>query len=122
MFKNYLKVAARHLLKHKGYSFINIFGLAVGLACCGVIMLYIQKEISYDKYHNDIEQLYRVAVMKDATGIKQGQASATYELAEVLRKEYPEVLDAARLYRTQQTPVIKIDDALANPVDSLKYE
>jgi putative ABC transport system permease protein len=112
MFKNYLKVAARNLLKYKGYSFINVFGLAVGLACCGVIMLYIQKEASYDKYHNDIEQLYRVAVMKDATGIKQGQASASYELAEVLLEEYPEVLDAARLYRAQQTPVIRIDDQL----------
>jgi putative ABC transport system permease protein len=112
MLKNYLKVAARHLLKHKGYSFINVFGLAVGLACCGVIMLYIQKEISYDKYHHDIDQLYRVAVMKDATGIKQGQASASYELAKVLRKEYPDVLEAARLYRAQQTPVIKIDDQL----------
>lgn len=72
MFKNYLKVAARNLLKHKAYSFINIFGLAVGLACGGVILLYVQNERGYDKYHQDAKQLYRVAVLKDATGISQG--------------------------------------------------
>lgn len=110
MFKNYLLIAARNLRKNLAYSFINIFGLAVGMACCGVILLYIQREVSYDRYHPDHAQLYRVAIWKDATGIKQGQASATYELANVLRKEYPEVLAAARLYRTTQTPVVRIDD------------
>lgn len=110
MFKNYLLIAARNLRKNLAYSFINIFGLAVGMACCGVILLYIQSEVSYDRYHPDHAQLYRVAIWKDATGLKQGQASATYELANVLRKEYPEVLTATRLYRTTQTPVVKIDD------------
>ncbi len=110
MFKNYLLIAARNLRKNLAYSFINIFGLAVGMACCGVILLYIQREVSYDRYHPDYAQLYRVAIWKDATGLKQGQASVTYELANVLRKEYPEVLGAARLYRTTQTPVVKIDD------------
>ena len=110
MFKNYLLIAARNLRKNLAYSFINIFGLAVGMACCGVILLYIQREVSYDRYHPEHAQLYRVAIWKDATGLKQGQASATYELANVLRKEYPEVLAAARLYRTTQTPVVKIDD------------
>jgi len=110
MFKNYLLIAARNLRKNLAYSFINIFGLAVGMACCGVILLYIQKELSYDRYHPDHAQLHRVAIWKDATGNKQGQASVSYELANVLRKEYPEVLTAARLYRTTQTPVVKIDD------------
>lgn len=110
MFKNYLLIAARNLRKNLAYSFINIFGLAVGMACCGVILLYIQKELSYDRYHPDHTQLYRVAIWKDATGNKQGQASVPYELANVLRKEYPEVLAAVRLFRTTQTPVIKIDD------------
>jgi len=110
LLKNYLKVAARNLLKHKAYSFINIFGLAVGLACCGVILLYVQNELDYDKYHQDAEQLYRVAVLKDATGISQGQASATYELADVLQKDYPEVIAAARLFKSNESAVVKIDD------------
>jgi len=110
MLKNYLLIAARNLRKNLAYSFINIFGLAVGMACCGVILLYIQKELSYDRYHPDHKQLHRVAIWKDATGNKQGQASVSYELANVLRREYPEVLTAARLFRTAQTPVIKIDD------------
>ncbi len=110
MLKNYLLVAARNLLKHKAYSFINIFGFAVGMACCGAILLYLQKELSYDQYHDRAGQLYRLAVWKDATGNKQGQASVSYELAEVLRKEYPEVLEAGRVYKTPQTAVVKIDD------------
>ncbi|MGH7495968.1 MAG: ABC transporter permease [bacterium] len=114
MFKNYLKIAARNLLKYKTFSFINVFGLAVGMACCGVILLYIQKELSYDNYHPQADQLYRVAIWKDATGNKQGQASAPYELSEVLRKEYPEVTAAARIFRTNQTPVVKIDDRQFN--------
>ncbi len=110
MLKNYLKVAARNLLEHKAYSFINIFGLAVGLACCGVILLYVQNELGYDKYHQDAEQLYRVAVLKDATGISQGQASATCGLAEVLQKDYPEVIAAARLFKSNESAVVKIEE------------
>ncbi|MGH7598686.1 MAG: ABC transporter permease [bacterium] len=110
MLKNYLKVAGRNLLKHKAYSFINVFGLAVGMACGGVILLYVQNELGYDKYHQDAEQLYRVAVLKDATGLSQGQANATYGLAEVLQKDYPEVIAAARLFKSNESAVVKIED------------
>jgi len=110
MLKNYLKIAARNLFKHKAYSFINIFGLAVGLACCGVILLYVQNELAYDKYHQDVDQLFRVAVLNDATGIRQGQASVTYGLAEALQKDYPEVITTARLYKSNESAVVKIED------------
>ena len=51
MFKNYLKSALRNLYKHKGYSLINIIGLAIGMACCLLILLYVRHELSYDAYH-----------------------------------------------------------------------
>lgn len=53
MLKNYLKVILRNIKEQKGYSFINIASLAIGLSCCLLILLYIRYEYSYDKYHND---------------------------------------------------------------------
>ena len=61
MLRNYLKVALRNILKYKGYSFINIFGLSIGMAACILILLYVQDELSYDKYHENHENIYRVS-------------------------------------------------------------
>lgn len=60
MWKNYFKIAYRSLLKQKGYTFINLTGLAVGMACCLLIVLYVQDELSYDRYHQNAENIYRV--------------------------------------------------------------
>lgn len=60
MFKNYLKIAFRNLLKQKGYSFINILGLAIGIACCILILLFVQDELSFDKFHEKHDRIFRV--------------------------------------------------------------
>ena len=60
MFKNYFKVALRNMLKFKCYSFINISGLVIGLATCILILLYVQDELSYDKFHVNAVRIYRV--------------------------------------------------------------
>jgi putative ABC transport system permease protein len=60
MFKNYFKTAFRNLLHNKIYSFINIAGLSLGLACAMLIMLYVKDEVSYDRFHKDVNQIYRV--------------------------------------------------------------
>ena len=60
MFKNYFKTAFRNLLHNKIYSFINIAGLSLGLACALLIMLYVNDEISYDRFHKNVSQIYRV--------------------------------------------------------------
>ena len=62
MLKNYLKISLRNLQRHKAYSFINVAGLAIGLACFTLIILYVQDEWSYDRYHEDADQVYRLAV------------------------------------------------------------
>ncbi len=61
MFKNYFKISLRSLYRHKFYSFINIAGLSLGLAACLLIVLYISNELSYDKFHNDSDRIYRFA-------------------------------------------------------------
>ncbi|ERM84231.1 hypothetical protein P872_15730 [Rhodonellum psychrophilum GCM71 = DSM 17998] len=60
MLKNYLKIAWRNLLKKKAYSFINIFGLGLGMACCFMIFMFVQDELSFDSYHEKADRIYRL--------------------------------------------------------------
>src|SRR4051812_26409080 len=60
MFRNYFKTALRHLVHSKIFSFINISGLSLGLACVMLIMLYVNDEVSYDRFHKNVDHIYRV--------------------------------------------------------------
>ena len=97
MLKNYLVVALRNLLRQKGYSFINIVGLAVGIACCLVVFLYVLDELSYDQFHEELEHLYRVHEVMGETG--EEWASAPWAVAEVLQQTYGDRVEVARLRR-----------------------
>jgi len=105
MFKNYLKIAIRNIRKHKGYSFINIVGLAIGMACCILIILYIAHELSYDRFHENADRIYRMGIDAKMGGspILAPLSNAPSPL--VLKQDYPEVLDAVRIRPT--FPVLK---------------
>ena len=60
MVKNYFKTALRQLFKYRGFSLINLLGLAIGMACCILILLYVRYELSYDSYHENADRIYRV--------------------------------------------------------------
>ena len=60
MFYNYIKIALRNLSRNRVYSLINIAGLSIGLACCMLIILYNKDEVSYDRFHKNAEQIYRI--------------------------------------------------------------
>ena len=99
MGKNYLKMAFRNFLKQKEYSFLNLFGMAAGLAAFILISLYVRNELSYDRYHQNADRIYRV-VRDKPTGksmeyIKTAVTPAP--LAPALAKEFPEVASAARM-------------------------
>ncbi|MCG8603654.1 ABC transporter permease [bacterium] len=91
MLRNYLVTAFRNIRRHKAYSFINVAGLAIGLACSFFIVLWVQDEMSYDRFLQEGEQVYRV--MRHATfGGKTGTTSAVPKpLADILNEEYPEI-------------------------------
>ena len=99
MFKNYLKIAFRNLFKHKGYAFINVAGLAVGMACCFLILLYVQDETSYDIFHNNAKQIYRVTREFGSSGSIESAANTSYPIAPAFKAEFPEVVDAVRFRR-----------------------
>jgi putative ABC transport system permease protein len=96
MFKNYLKIALRNIKKHKGYSFINISGLAIGMACCILILLWVQDELSFDRFHENAEYIYRVVYEDhDSEKITHRWRNAP-PLAPTLKAEFPEIMDATR--------------------------
>ncbi|MFB3133176.1 MAG: ABC transporter permease [Rhodothermales bacterium] len=109
MLKNYLKIALRHLQKHKGYSFINIAGLTIGMAACVLIMLYVQDELSYDRYHENADQIYRVNLNGAIGGSFIHTATSSAPMGATLVQEYPEVLNAVRFLDTRR-PLIAYED------------
>ena len=70
MIRNYLKVAMRYLLRNKGYTTINILGLAIGICCCVLIMLFVRSEFSYDKFHSKSDRIYRAWVREHNEGME----------------------------------------------------
>ncbi len=97
MFKNYLTIAVRNLLKHKGHSFINITGLAVGMACAMIILFWVQDELSYDRFHENAPNIYRVVVEWKENSTKWAKTPGL--LAAALKEEIPEIVNTARVHK-----------------------
>ena len=95
MFKNYLRIALRNIKRHKGHSLINITGLAIGMACCLLIAIWVQDELSYDKFHENAEHIYRVNMNDHKYGVVWPVVSIPVSPA--LKEEFPEVIDSARV-------------------------
>lgn len=97
MIKNYLKTALRNIKRAKMYSVLNILGLAVGMGSCFLIFLFIQHELSYDKFHEKHDQIYRVAVKWELEGESQIGQTTPAPVAPALLNDLPEVKQAVRV-------------------------
>jgi putative ABC transport system permease protein len=98
MFQNYLKTTLRNLKKHKGYSFLNLAGLSVGMACFILILLFIQYEFRYEKHHVNAQRIYRINVEQDLGDRVFRARSSPVPLSETLARELPEVEEFTRFY------------------------
>ncbi len=94
---NYFKIASRRIRRHKGFSFINIAGLAIGMACTIVILLWVQKEISYDRFHENRDSLFRVAAFVSFPNRSSHSVIGPPPLAPALKEEFPEIIQSARV-------------------------
>ena len=112
MFKNYIKAAFRNMKRYKGYSFINILGLSIGLGCCLLIYLYVRNELSYDKYHMDSDKIYRIVVTKQTPASTRSFAIVSAPVANSLKNDYPQVEKTARILNLGERPIIKYNDLL----------
>ena len=110
MFKNYMKVALRNLNRHKGYSLINITGLAIGMACCLLISLWVLDELSFDRFHADADRLYRIEFDQDYSGKDFHVTVQQYPLARALEAEIPEIEHAVR-YSDRGTQLVNYKDS-----------
>ena len=104
MFKNYLTIAMRNLIKYKGYSLINILGLAVGMACSILIIMYIRYESNYDHFYTNAGCIYRVV---DGTNARTGA-----ELGPHMSQVFPEVLKFARRQPPSGTWMMQYGDQI----------
>ena len=96
MIKNFIKITLRNIVKQKGYSFINITGLAVGMACCLLITLWVLDELSYDRFHENATTLYRVEENQHYSGRLFHVNVTPYPIAPAMVEEFPEIRDASR--------------------------
>ncbi|MCK4407055.1 MAG: ABC transporter permease [Bacteroidales bacterium] len=102
MIRNYIKIAIRNLVKHKFYSLINICGLAIGLASFIIILLYIIDEVSYDRYHKNADNIYRLVNVYDFDGVGENSASSPFPVAFTMKDEYPGMIkNVVRIFNFQ---------------------
>lgn len=98
MIKNYIKVAFRNMMRRKGYSLINILGLATGMAVCLLIVLFVQDELSYDRHHENGSRVQRVVLERIYPGRSTSYSIIPQSIGESIQKEFPEVLESTRLF------------------------
>src|SRR5580693_4474367 len=97
MIKNYIKTAFRSLMKNKGFTFINVLGLALGLATCLLIVFYVFDELSYDRYNIKADRIYRLENHIKFGGMEDLYAVTPAPTAAALKADFPEVEQVVRL-------------------------
>ena len=107
MLKYYFKIALRNLWRQKGFSAINIVGLAMGLACFIMIALYVTDELSYDKYNEKADRIYRINSDIRFGGSDLNMAVSADPMGAILKKDYPQVEEFTRLYASEGSKLFK---------------
>src|SRR5574341_1239045 len=106
MFQNYLKVAWRTIIKYKVFSAINIFGLALSMSVCLILILLLEEQTSYDRFHQNNDRIYRViSDVKASNGHIWNFATSPAPLGPVLRADYPGIQEAVRMRRLPTTAI-----------------
>ena len=98
MIKNYLKIALRNLVRFKGYTFLNIIGLVIGISACMILLRYVHEEFSYDQHHFHKENIYRVDSEFIINGNHNKSGQTPSPLAKAMQADLPEVLESTRIY------------------------
>ncbi len=102
MFKNYLKVAFRNFKQHKGFSFINVAGLSIGLACCALILLFIKDELSYDRFHEKADLIHRVVFSSSDEDTLPTNANGSFGVGPALKRDFPGIIETVRIRKMGQ--------------------
>ena len=112
MFQNYLGVALRNLRRHPAYSLINIAGLAIGMATCILILLYIQDELGYDRYHPHADRVYRIVDDIESGGQTVQTAGSPTGWGPALKRDFPEIELVVRLRGTESAWLVDLGNTI----------
>ena len=108
MLRNYIKIAFRNLLRHKAFSFINVFGLSIGMACSILILLWVHDELNYDQFHTDAKYIYRLTAELPQENIKAAVSSAP--IAPAIQSAIPEIESTVRLSMGGGLDFLQVED------------
>lgn len=111
MLGNYFKIAWRNLAREKGYAFINIVGLAVGIACCLLIGLYVYEELRFDRFHENSDRIYRLNANSGSGGQMTTMASTPHPLADFLEEKFAEVEGITSVHELPDG-VVRVDNRM----------
>lgn len=114
MLRNYVKVALRNLSKRKGFTFINIIGLAIGVACCLLIAIYVFHELSYDRFNKQAARIYRVTQKTVTPSDQENGASTPFPVATALKNDFPGQVDKVVRFFDMQEDTRTIMDTTRN--------
>ncbi|GGB87648.1 ABC transporter permease [Dyadobacter sediminis] len=98
MLRSYITIACRNLVRYKGYTFINVFGLAIAIACCLVIFLFVQDELRFDRFHAKAKQIHRIINHRSSDGVQMVMARTPPAYGPALERTFPEVLQSTRIF------------------------
>ena len=122
MFSNFFILAFRLLRRDKLHSIINTIGLSIGIACCIIIMMYLQNELTYDQYHQNADRIYRLGINITMADQSAGYAQSSWSIGKRLKDEYPQIEDYVRieplsgvLFKYKEKVFYEDDIALADP-------
>ena len=110
MIKGFLKITCRHLLRRKGHLFINIAGLAIGLASSILILMFVRDELSYDRHHEHADRIYRISLRVNMQGSQLHAPITPAPMAAAILQDLPEVRSVVRLYGFSSAPSIRSGD------------
>ncbi|WP_020605238.1 ABC transporter permease [Spirosoma spitsbergense] len=116
MLKNYLKIAWRTVQANRLYSAINIIGMSVSMACCLLITLYVWNELSFDRFHDKADSIYRVTTRFKMAGSDDGLATSSHDVGLRLKQTYPEIVETVR-FRSLPIATVKNGSELINEGD-----
>jgi putative ABC transport system permease protein len=107
MFDNYLKIALRNLIRHKVFSFINIFGLALGMACTILIFMWISDELSYDTFLDNSHNIYRINTEINFGGTDQDMPLTSDMMGPIVKQDYPQIKEYTRIYTFSSNKLVR---------------
>jgi putative ABC transport system permease protein len=114
MFFSYLKITFRNFRKHPLYTFINVFGLSLSIACFTVLFLLVQHETSYDKFNQKSERIFRVIEYIEKSGVGEHSASVPFPIAAELHKTFAHEIEKTVRFFNYQAPSLSVSfDALS---------